>query len=419
MKKLLALFLAFVMVVSVFLAVPFTVSAKEIDVAQTSYTSGDYTYEVLSDGTAEITRYKGSDTEHTIPSTIDGYDVTSIGVQAFYYCKSLESITIPGGVTSIGNYAFNSCHSLTSINIPESVVSIGDSTFSNCYSLTSINIPESVVSIGNGAFSDCDNLTSINIPESVVSIGNYAFSDCNNLAEIIVDSNNEYYDSRENCNAIIETETNTLIYGCKNTVIPSTVTSIGDRAFSFYSLTSIAIPEGVTSIGDSAFSNCYSLTSINIPESVVSIGDYAFNACENLTSINIPESVVSIGYGAFEFCEDLELITIYSKDCIIGDYSIPFEVKIYCYENSTAHTYAVDNGNKYEFITDVLAILGDVDGDDKVSIMDATEIQRHIAQLTTISEDRLTCADTDKDGKVSIIDATQIQRFIAQLIPEL
>ena len=234
-------------------------------------------------------------TSITIPNS-----VTSIGNSAFSDCSSLTSITIPENVTSIGNYTFSDCSSLTSITVPENVTSIGNYAFSDCSSLTSITIPENVTSIGSYAFSGCTSLTSITIPESVTSIGNSAFRGCTSLTSMVVESGNTIYDSRENCNAIIETATNTLIAGCKNTTIPNNVTSIGNNAFSdCSSLTSITIPESVTSIGNWAFSYCSSITSITIPESVTSIGNFAFFNCSSLTSISIPNNLTSIGRAAF------------------------------------------------------------------------------------------------------------------------
>ncbi|MGN0624339.1 MAG: leucine-rich repeat domain-containing protein, partial [Oscillospiraceae bacterium] len=133
-------------------------------------TYGDFEYSILDDGTVEISGYTGSDSTLTIPGTIDGKKVTSIGGYAFEDCTSLTSITIPNSVTSIGSNAFNYCTSLTSITIPNSVTSIGGGAFNTCTSLTSITIPNSVTSIGYSAFENCTSLTSITIPNSVTSI---------------------------------------------------------------------------------------------------------------------------------------------------------------------------------------------------------------------------------------------------------
>jgi hypothetical protein len=212
-----------------------------------------------------------------------------------------QSTIIPNSVTNIGIDAFYGCTGLTSITIPEGVTSIGWQAFSGCTGLTSVTIPNSVASIGSYAFSGCTGLTSITIPESVTSIGSSAFSGSNNLTSIIVEEGNIVYDSRVNCNAIIETETNDLIIGCKSTIIPNSVTSIGYSAFGgCSSLTAITIPEGVTRIGDSAFGGCSSLTAITIPEGVTRIGDNAFNSCTNLTRITIPSSITNIDSYAFE-----------------------------------------------------------------------------------------------------------------------
>ena len=277
--------------------------------------------EVISDPKYSSNKYSGN---VVIPASVTykgvTYSVTSIGDSAFDGCSGLTSITIPESVTSIGKSAFSGCSGLTSINIPESVTSIGKSAFWGCSGLTSINIPEGVTSIGESAFRGCSGLTSITIPESVTNIGDYAFEGCWGLTSITVASGNTFYDSRNNCNAIIETSSNTLIAGCQNTIIPNSVTSIGNSAFyGCSSLTSVIIPEGVTSIGNSAFYGCSGLTSINIPEGVTSIGNYAFDGCRGLTSINIPEGVTSIGNSAFYGCSSLTSVTIPESVTSIGE----------------------------------------------------------------------------------------------------
>ena len=181
---------------------------------------------------------------------------------------------------------FSWCNALTSITIPNSVTEIGAWAFSGCEALTSINIPNSVTEIGAWAFSGCEALTSINIPESVTGIGEYAFIGCGELTSITVAEENKVYDSRNNCNAIIETKTNRLIQGCANTVITKSVTEIGDSAFhKCKALTSINIPESVRKIGNMVFYECLVLKSVTIPNSVTEIGDCVFSGCENLTEI--------------------------------------------------------------------------------------------------------------------------------------
>ena len=266
-------------------------------------------------------------TDIIIPSSI-----TSIGNYAFYECTGLTNITIPSNLTNIGNYAFYECTGLTNITIPSSVTSIGNGTFSRCTGLTDIIIPSSVTSIGNSAFSRCTGLTDIIIPSSVTNIGSYAFSgcigltditipssvtniesnvfsNCGFLASISVDSSNLVYDSRESCNAIIETNTNKLIQGCKNTKIPNTVTNIGSSAFSGCTeLNNIEIPNTVTNIENSAFYGCTGLTNVEIPSSIKKINNYTFSGCQNLKVILIPASVVEIASDVFANCINLNIV---------------------------------------------------------------------------------------------------------------
>ena len=200
----------------------------------TVYSSGDYRYVLLEDGTAEIAKYIGKDEGLVIPETIDGHAVTSIGDSAFYYCTSLTSITLPDSVTSIGDYAFSRCTSLTSITIPDSVTSIGASAFSSCDSLTSITIPDSVTSIVGNPFAYCEKLTDI-----IVSIDHPALA---TIDGVLFD----------------KAEKKLICYPCA------------------YTSTSYDIPQGIRIVGASAFYNCTSLTSIT-----VSRNSYAAQWCKD------------------------------------------------------------------------------------------------------------------------------------------
>ena len=204
------------------------------------------------------------------------------------YVEEIETIVIEDGVTTIGKYAFNYCSGLTTITIPASVTSIGDYAFYDCSGLTSVTIPASVTTIGDAAFFNCSGLTAVTIPSSVTTIGVEAFSYCSNIATMTVEDGNTKYDSRNGCNAIIEQESNTLIAGCKNTIIP----------------------DDVTNIDNNAFEGCSDLTTVTIPASVKSIGSYAFSGCSGLTTITIPASVTSIGYAAFAGCNNLATMTV-------------------------------------------------------------------------------------------------------------
>ena len=195
-----------------------------------------------------------------------------------------------------------------------------------------------MISIKDNAFEGCSGLISVTLGKSVKSIGNTVFSGCSSLASIVVDAGNRVYDSRNNCNAIIATASNTLFLGCKNTVIPNNVTSIGGGAFYKCSgLTSVTIPNSVTSIGDNAFEHCSGLTSVTIGDSVTSIGNWAFRGCSGLTSITIPNSVTSIGdYACYE-CPKLRNIYCYAEKLpSIGTYAFVGSLP----ENATLHVPA-------------------------------------------------------------------------------
>lgn len=299
----------------------------------------------------------------TIPSKVNGFIVTAIGSWAFSYCSNitgvfipstvnviddysifncdeLKSITvdasnakydsrdncnaiirkeddqlivgckatlIPSSVKSIGTYAFRGCP-LTYIDIPSSVISIGENAFAFS-GLRSITLPSSIKELHSQAFYYCYKIKDLFIPASVSYIGDAVFGDCD-LETITVDADNSIYDSRELCNAVIETAKNALVTGCKNTSIPSTVVSIGNGAFyGSKNMVTMAIPSSVTTIERNAFYDCKDLKEICIPNSVVSIGNAAFMGCDQLTKFTIPSLVNSIGDYAFCICSNLKDVT--------------------------------------------------------------------------------------------------------------
>ena len=205
---------------------------------------------------------------------------------AFEDCKELTSVVIPNTVTRISWNAFDGCTGLKSIVIPNSVTEIGNQAFRGCTGLTNIIIPESVKKIDLSAFAGCTGITSIVIPKSVREISwQSAFFGCKNLTSIVVAEGNAFYDSRDNCNAIIETDKNALIAGCKASVIPSSVTKIMSKAFSEVGLSSFVVPDNIVSISAKAFSKNDELQTITIGSSIKSFGEDVFKGCGNLKKV--------------------------------------------------------------------------------------------------------------------------------------
>ena len=276
-----------------------------------TFTSGDYEYALLDDGTIEITKYNGIADHLAIPATLDGKTVTAIGDYAFARCYSLTSVSIPDSVTSIGDGAFYSCSSLTSVSIPDSVTSIGDSAFYWCSSLTSVSIPDSVTAIESWAFYACSSLTSVSIPNSVTAIGDYAFCSCSSLTFVSIPDSVEQIGTNPfvACSAL---QTISVSPDHPNfSIIDGALFRKADKALISYldgtNSSTYTIPQGITAIGDDAFARCSSLTSVSIPDSVTSIESWAFYACSSLTSISIPNSVTAIGDYAFSDCPNLTL----------------------------------------------------------------------------------------------------------------
>ena len=268
----------------------------------------------------------------TIPSEVKGYTVVAIGNAAFWGCK-FSAINIPNTVKSLNYRCLTNCPKLTALSIPSSVEEMDTWTAPGCYALERITvdaanatfkdggvnaiikiagnvlyqgckttvIPDYVEEIGGGAFTECTALTAVNIPVNVSYIHSQAFQGCTNVTSVTVDAGNTNYNSKGGCNAIINSS-NVLIFGCRNTVIPETVTGIGYAAFNGQPIKSVTLPQGVTMIGGIAFAWCTELTQIiskamTPPQAL----DYCFNGDYDRATLYVPEGTMVAYRSAIEW----------------------------------------------------------------------------------------------------------------------
>ena len=287
-----------------------------------------------------------------IPNTIE-----EIGEDAFFGCTGLTKIVIPVSVKRVRWGAFAYCTNLATMIvakgnpyldsrdncnaiiekehkilvagckntiIPNSVLEIRGEAFKGCSDLMEIIIPESVKTIGWGAFRDCTGLTKIFIPKNVSKIEGELFNKCTNLTSIVISEDNKDYDSRNNCNAVVDTYYNTLISGCKTTTIPDSVKTIKYKALAdCKGLTSVEVPTSVIDIWPRAFENCCDLADVVLSNSLEEIGYKAFSNCIKLSSIEIPFSVRKVDNYAFDNCTGLKIVVVNNPKTIIGTNAFP------------------------------------------------------------------------------------------------
>lgn len=275
------------------------ISEKKIDIAElaaSEYTSGNYRYKLLGDGTACIVKYNGSEITVNIPSTLGGYKVTQIGDYAFSDADRPETINIPDTVKTIGTYAL-SCDWLENVTLGSDLEEIGYGAFYNCYYLKTVTFRGSKLkTIDNYAFQNCKALTTIKLPSSVTTIGRSAFISCKGLKSVTMSTSLTKLDD----GAFYECESLTSI------TLPDTLTAIGFQAFcKCKQLKSVVFPKRLMTIQASAFEDCTALAAINLPSTLKTIGANAFEDCDALTRVVIPDSVNSLEYSCFAYCDKL------------------------------------------------------------------------------------------------------------------
>jgi hypothetical protein len=400
-------------------------------------------------------------------NTVIPKEVTFISNEAFFNNKKLRSIVIPEGVTALLSQTFTGCENLEEVTLPSTLTYMAGNDFSQC-NLKSIHIPDGITSlhgsfwenknlatftggknlveIGNGTFSGCafesftigdkvetigdafercHNLKSIVIPKGVKSIGREAFKSCYSMETMSVEEGNTIYDSRNNCNAIIETATNKMIAGCKNTTFPEGLKSIADRCFWECSgLKELNLPNTLNSIGNYAFGECKGLTTVTLPNSIVRIGNGAFLFCLSLKSVVLPKNLKHIPSQTFELCIELE--EVYCKS------PIPPTIEQGAFESGKRfpHTLYVPVGSKdayqeapiwcdFEEIiemdyhdTDPIFIDGDVTINGSVDVQDATIVVNYILGKENNAEYNYYLADINNDDEVDVFDVTAILNII-------
>ena len=283
-------------------------------------TSGDYTYLLREDGTAEILSYTGEETDLTIPAEIDGVQVASIGKEAFSGNKTIETLVIPEGVIGIGNNAFCGCNNIRQVSLPDTLKRISMYAFSVILELEQITVPASVEELGIGAFSACSALSSVTFLGDPEVIEGNPFTACDHLSGIVLPDGSRY---TVNTSALIDTRENRLI---------GYLVGYGLASYAQKNDIHYTVPDGIEIIGASAFYHCRELTEVVLPEGVSVIERSAFSWCSKLTRILIPESVKEIeargGFAPFEGSENLTAIV---------------------WQGSYAESYCSDNGIAFEY----------------------------------------------------------------------
>lgn len=343
MKKGFAVMLALMMLSALFLPLPASAESEAL-------TSGDYTYILLEDGTAEIQKFAGTEEKVEVPAELDGKKVTSIGEDAFLGCKTMQEIMIPDGVTVIGRHAFEKCTALVKVTLPETLTTIKSEAFRDCDALVSITLPNSLCELDNNLFCYCDMLTDIVVSEDhpyLETDGSALYSKADKCLICYPKAlTAESYTVKEGTEIIREMAfvDNKNI---KEVILPDHMTDIGVAAFfGCFALESINLPEGLTVINDSTFYGC-NLKKVVIPQGVTRIGWAAFAICEPMTEAEIPDTVEKINDNAFRSCFALEKVRIPASVTSFGQdifRDCPMTLVAVVDPGSDAETYCRNNG---------------------------------------------------------------------------
>lgn len=429
-----------------------------------SYTYGGYKYRIVgqkSNGrfNAWIESYSGKSASVNVPASVGDCDMVGIDNNCFSFNKTLKTIIVPKGIAEIGSSAFLGCTALTSVSLPSTLTKINFWAFKNCTSLSTLSIPSSLVSIGEQAFS-YTNLKTVTIPKSVSSMGYNPFAYCSQLSSITVQSGNTNFYVQNDLliaknhmysvtkditdpdapSTESRSYTSYAPYGSvvislpsastlKTVTIPETVKAIGNYAFAGSKIEKLTLNSGLESILTSAFSGCTNLSSVSFSDSIISICDSSFEECTSLKNLKFGKNLEFISYYAFYNCQNLQSVTIGENvkaiccDSFGNCNALVINGKI----GSTAETFAKKYGYKFNS-SETTRLKGDVDNNGIINVVDATDIQKYVVNLTDENGNKFIdvnnaedvyVADVNGDGIINVVDATLIQKYIVRLVESL
>ena len=335
--------------------------------------------------------------------------VTYIGKWAFSECADLEEIVLSDTVKTIGTDAFQGCKKLKKVDLGKGVETIQNGAFELCSAIEEIDLPDTLTTVERNAFFVCSSLKSISFPEGITEINDNTLAFCASLTELRLGDKVETigYNAFEGCSSLETVE------------LPDSLTTLKSYTFrNCSSLKSIVIPGKVRAIYTQTFENCSSLAEIDLG-SVQRIGSSAFKGCTSLKSVVLPDSMTMIDKRVFEDCTELKRVTVpkntktIDKDAFVGC----GELTLYGYVDTEAQSFA-DRDDSVSFVPlnakGEPVALYDVNADGSVDITDATELQKHIAEITSVNPAILNRAVKDFSGTASISDVTEIQRKLAE-----